>query len=509
MIDPDQVRRLISSAEGDRRQTHAAIVFLINDCAYKLKRPVTLPYLDYGSAAKRWQSCCDEVRLNRRTAPDLYLGILPVIGGRELHLGAMCQPGDPMPADLVDALVVMRRFDEALLLDRQCDQGLLTRRGLQSLAEAIARFHGSAPTVCRPGAAEAFAWVVRENLEELTAAPDLFDPGTLLALRTRSEVALAHWAPLLEQRGREGNVRHCHGDLHLANICMVDDQPMLFDCIEFNPSFAEIDVWYDLAFLLMDLISRGAAVEAATIFNRYLECTGDLNAVPILPLMISARASIRAKVAATLLKQSGPDDALRLRAQHYFSLACQALEPAEPRLAAVGGYSGTGKSTAARIIASQMRPWPGAVIVRSDIVRKQLAGCPDTQKLAPEFYSGDMTTATYEAMRRHLGDILALGWPAVADAVHGDAEERQALVDLARQYAVPFAGFWLEADVGDLKRRVAERRHDASDATPEVVERQAHRGSGLIDWCRIDSSGSKDATKQALQCAFLAAWGSA
>lgn len=509
MIDPDQLGSLFGGGQVERRQTHAATVFLAGERAYKLKRAIRLPYLDYSTLAKRWQACCDEIRLNRRTAPELYLGILPILGPDQLRLGDLCQPGDPMPVGTIDALVVMRRFDEALLLDRQCDAGLLPRRRLQALAEAIARFHQGAEPICRPGAAEAFAWVVRENLEELAAAPALFDPTTLAQLRERSGAALSRWMPLLEQRGLTGQVRHCHGDLHLANICLIDDQPMLFDCIEFNPAFAEIDVWYDLAFLLMDLIARGATIEAATIFNRYLECTGDLAAVPVLPVMISARASIRAKVAATLLSQSGPDEALTARAKHYFALACQALEPAKPRLAAVGGYSGSGKSTAARVLSSLMPPWPGAVVVRSDVVRKHLAGCPEDQRLAPEFYTGAMTAATYDTVRARLREVLALGWSAVADAVHGDAPERQALVNLAQDAGVPFAGFWLEADVGDLKRRVAERRQDASDATPDVVERQTQRDSGVIDWHRIDSSGSKEATTEALRRAFPTAWGSA
>lgn len=481
----------------ERVDTHGALVFLAGDRAYKMKRAVRFPYMDFSTLPRRQAACAAEVRLNRRTAPDLYLGVETVVrrpDGR-LTLGG---PGTP-----VEELVVMRRFIEAQRFDRLAERGALTPERMAGLADQVAAFHDSAEPCPGAGGAAAMRWVVAENIAELRQAPDLFAPETVAALAARSAAALDRLAPLLDRRRDEGRVRRCHGDLHLRNIVMMDDRPVVFDAIEFNDDLAVIDVFYDLAFLLMDLEHRGLRPLANRVLNRYLERTGDVEGLGPLPLFLSARAVVRAKVGASAAAVGQADleaaRALRTEATAYLDHALAFLSPAPARLVAVGGLSGSGKSTLARALAPMLDPAPGAVVLRSDVARKRRMGVDEHVRLSEKGYHADITAAVYEDIVRSAGLALRSGHAVVTDAVYARPSERQAIEAVAAASAVPFTGFWLHADEPALVARVGARTHDASDATPEIVHRQLGYALGEITWQPIDASGDPAAVLAAVR----------
>ena len=282
-------------------ETHISIVFLAGERAYKLKRAVKLPYLDFSTEALRREACAAELALNRRTAPELYLELRPI--GRDEH-GAIGFGGEG-PA--VDWVVVMRRFDQAQLFDALAVSGGLEPRLMTALADHIARFHAAAEPPSEPGGATALQEVADTNHACLKAAGRAgFDAERVDSIRAKWSERLARLAPLLDARRPAGKVRRVHGDLHLRNICLFDGKPLLFDCLEFSDALASIDVLYDLAFLLMDLEFRGLGALANLVLNRYLDMSDEDDGLAALPLFLSLRAGIRAHVTATALADAGP-----------------------------------------------------------------------------------------------------------------------------------------------------------------------------------------------------------
>ena len=470
----------------ERIDTHAALVFLAGPKAYKMKRAVRLPYLDFSTPEKRRAACEAELALNRRTAPDLYERVEAVVrraDGR-LALGGV--------GEVLDWVVVMRRFDSDRLFDRLADRGALTPDLMRRLAEAVAAFHAKAARRPDGGGAAAMRTVVSGNLDELRQRPDLFPPERVARLAERSEAALARHAVLLDARARDGLVRHCHGDLHLRNIVLHDGKPTLFDCIEFDEAFAVIDVLYDLAFLLMDLDRRGLRGQGNAVFNRYLEETGDLEGLALLPLFLATRAAVRAKIDATAAAvQPDPSKAQGLEAEAaaYLEQAVAALEPPPPRLVAIGGLSGTGKTTLARGLAPGLGAAPGALVLRSDALRKHLMRVDETVRLPAEAYTPAVTQRVYAELARRAGVALAAGHTVLADAVYSRPEERAAIEAAARQAGAAFQGLWLETDLPARVARVDARSGDASDATAGVVRVQQGYETGDIAWARLDADG--------------------
>jgi aminoglycoside phosphotransferase family enzyme len=277
----------------ERIDTHAAIVFLGGGTAWKLKRSIWFPFLDFSTLEKRHAACEAEVRLNRRTAPDIYLGCQPITRRAD---GTLALAGE---GEAIDWVVVMRRFDQNLLFDRLAERGALTPDHITELADEIAEFHGAAEQRPGFGGAEAIRWIVNDNIEEFAAMSETFGVVAVNALKHLSDDALAKCAGLLDERREAGFVRHCHGDLHLRNIFLWEGRPTLFDCLEFDENLACIDMLYDLAFLLMDLEHRGRRDFANLALNRYLQRTGDLGGLVAMPLFLSCRAAIRAKVEAS------------------------------------------------------------------------------------------------------------------------------------------------------------------------------------------------------------------
>jgi uncharacterized protein len=308
-----------------------------------------------------------------------------------------------------------------------------------------------------------------------------------------SRERLAALTPLLRARAQGGYVRHCHGDLHLRNIVEIDGAPVLFDAIEFDDSLATIDVLYDLAFLLMDLGKRGLTAHANAVLNAYLDhegSTANLIGLAALPLFLAMRAAIRAKVELLRAKTGAPERAAETREEvrSYFELARSLLAPVPPRLIAIGGFSGSGKSAISRAIAPYIGAFPGAVHVRSDVERKRLFGVAQTKKLPERAYAPEVSNQVYAICRKRALMGLQGGQAVIVDAVHAKQEEREAVQAIAAKDGIPFTGLWLEAPPEVMRERVASRARDVSDATPPVVDTQLTYDIGKQDFEVIDAT---------------------
>lgn len=471
----------------ERVDTHAAVVLLAGDRAFKLKRAVRYSFLDFSTLERRRRAFERELELNRRTAPDLYLGILPVVRCRDGSL-ALGGAGEP-----VEFLLEMRRFPSEARLDRVAARGGLTAELLDQLADAIVRFHRQAEVHTEAGGVEGMRAVIAGNATDLRAlAGTVLEAEAVEELIAETGRTLARLSGVLECRRLAGCVRQCHGDLHLENIVLLDGRPVPFDCIEFDDTLARIDVLYDLAFLLMDLLRRGHAEAAWRLLQTWHEKVGEDVGLATLPFFLSVRAAIRAKVEGLACRLAEEPDRVaghRAAAGAYLDLARKLLEPAPPRLVVVGGLSGTGKSSVARSLAPKLLPEPGALVLRSDVLRKRLFGrCP--QERLPEIaYRAEISQRVFAALARRARRLLMAGRSVVCDAVYGEPWQRQQIEAVARDLGVSFAAFWLEAPVEVLERRVASRAGDASDADIAVLRRQLdHLDTEAVAWPRIDAA---------------------
>lgn len=473
----------------ERVDTHAAIVFLTETRAYKLKRAVRYPYLDFSSAAKRRAVCEAELALNRRTAPDLYLGVDCV--GREAGGRLALGRGEP-----VDWLVVMRRFPSDCLLDAMARKGPLSPGLMRDLADEIATFHAAAEVVSGFGADRVKA-VIDGNRASMDALPaGLLAPDQCERLHRRSLAVLGELAALLDQRAASGRVRHCHGDLHLANICLWNGRPTLFDCLEFDSGLATTDVLYDLAFLVMDLWQRDLHAGASLVFNRYCDMHPQGSGLAAMGLFLSMRAAVRAHVhASASARQTAPEqrDAEVGHARAYLAAALAMLDRHAPRLIAIGGLSGSGKSTLAGSLAPLVGDPPGARWLRTDVLRKRLAGVHPEAPLPPQAYTAERNRQIYRALIDEASEALAAGMSVIVDGVFADPAERSAIAQVTAGSGAPFHGLWLDAPFEVLCTRVNTRQGDASDADAAVVERQLGYDLGdLGDWQRLRAQGSRE-----------------
>jgi aminoglycoside phosphotransferase family enzyme/predicted kinase len=469
-----------------RIDTHGAVVFLSGDRAYKLKRAVKFPYMDFSTASRRAAMCTAEIAINRQVAPEIYLGVAPVRRGADgkLALGQV----DEQAVDAIDWLVVMRRFDEEGLFDRLASRGALTPQMMAALATRIARFHDGLPAIttgfCAP---DDYRQSVAADVRQMREQGDRLDPPTSEALAEAMPNALEPFVDLVARRVAAGAVRRCHGDLHLRNIVLIDGRPLPFDAIEFSERIANIDVLYDLAFALMDLEHGGLRPLANRLLNEWLWRIGELpaashdEALALLPVFLSRRAAIRAYVDSSVAAVRGTDNA-PARAYQRTALGC--LQPAPARLLAIGGLSGSGKTTRALELAPAIGRAPGAAIVRSDVERKRLAGVTLEDRLPTGSYTPESSARVYGAILARAERVLRAGHSVVLDAVFAREDERQAAETLARRVGVPFEGMWLDVPKELAQARVAARQGDASDATPAVVERQFGYDLGRIDWQR-------------------------
>jgi aminoglycoside phosphotransferase family enzyme/predicted kinase len=463
-------------------ETHISRIFLAGERAYKMKRAVKLPYADFSTPEKRLATCQKEVELNTPTAPGIYLGVRTIT--LEKH-GGLALDGE---GRLLDALVEMRRFDQSLLLDHIATSGGLTPSMVTSLARAIVRFHRLAPVVHGSGGAANMAAVLKIN-EAGFATSHLFSAEEVGELTAAFGRRLAQLSELLDQRERAGKVRRCHGDLHLRNIFLLDGEPCLFDCIEFNDQIATTDILYDLAFLLMDLWHRGHPEFANLVMNRYLDETDEDDGFAALPFFIAVRAAVRAHVIATQAEDAGDRAAvLAGQARSYFQLARSLLHQVPAELVALGGLSGSGKTTLAEALAPRIGLAPGARIIESDRIRKAMHGVPPETRLPQAAYRPEISAKVYREMAWRARLILAQGGPAVADAVFDKQANRRLIEEAAEEGGYSFSAFWLDADPALLWQRVAARVGGPSDATVDILAHQLAHERGAIDWPRLDAT---------------------
>ena len=477
-------------------ETHASLVFLAGRYAYKLKRAVKYPYLDFSSAALRLAACTAELGLNRRTAPQLYLEVR-AISRRSDGTLVWGRPEGEATEEPLDFVVVMRRFAQRDLLAHLAREGGLSPGLLYALTAHIAEFHAKAETRPDRGGASVTAGLATTNIACLRAAGSAgFAVAQIDRVEDGMRGELARLGGLLDARRAAGKVRRVHGDLHLRNICLVDEKPVLFDCIEFSEDLGTTDVLYDLAFLLMDLDHRGEHGCANLVFNRYLDLTGEEDGIALLPLFLLLRAVIRAHVTATMAQHgwAGGDPAAAFaEARRYLDDAAAALQPQPRRLVAIGGLSGSGKSSLAVALAPELGPRPGARVLRSDVLRKLRLGAEPESPLPPEAYTPQISAAVYRDLGERAAAALASGYAVIIDAVALREDERRAFAAVATAAGLPFTGLWLEAPEETMLARLGGRKGDASDASAEVLRQQLSIDPGALGWTKIDAAGDRTA----------------
>ena len=474
-----------------RIDTHAASVFLASNRALKVKRAVEFPFLDYSTLAKRKEACQAELAVNSLYAPEIYRGVIAIT--READ-GRLALQGKGIP---VEWAVEMHRFDEGRTLDNiagEIDEALA-----EDLGRVVAAAHEKSPIIEAGPWVEALETYLDQNLVAFREMPELFEPAAVIELDRKSRAAYERIRPLLLARGQMGRVRRCHGDLHLGNIALINDRPILFDAIEFDPLIAAGDVLYDLSFLLMDLCERNRIEIANIVLNRYLvqtRCIEDLDGLAALPLFLSLRAAIRAKVTAARIDRAETHQrpAIAQSTRAYFAFSRRAISSPAPRFVAIGGLSGTGKTRLARTLASYLAPIPGAIVVRSDVERKALFGMIETEKLPETAYADEVTARVYGVLAEKASRVLAAGHSIILDAAFADQRERGAVAVAAKSISVPLQGLFLTASLRTRLTRLRSRENDASDANEAVARAQERYDLSQVEWTTLDASGTVQET---------------
>jgi uncharacterized protein len=487
LSDPATYGATGSGAKVTRHQTHAAIVFLAGNRAFKVKRAVRYPFLDFSNLDKRKAACEAELEINRKFAPQLYRRLVPITRERD---GAFALDGAGEP---VEWAVEMVRFDEANTLDRMAKRGELDDHLIAKLAAAVAAMHERAEPVDPGPWIAALEQFIGTNAALFHRHAALFPRRAVEDLERRSLATLERLRPLLRQRGKDGLIRRGHGDLHLGNIAILDSEPVAFDALEFDPVIASGDLLYDLAFLLMDLVEFDRLAAANQVLNGYYAAArrdADYDGIAALPFFMSLRAGIRAMTTASRLDVTKGD--VRRSAQRYFDLALKLLAPSTPKIIGIGGLSGTGKSSLARLLAPLLPPLPGALVLRSDVERKALFGAAEHERLPPDAYGAEISATVYRRIIDKAARAARAGHSAVVDAVFARNQERDQLETAAASAGLEFRGLFLVTDLSTRLRRVGTRAPDASDADAEVARKQEEFAPGAITWRQIDAAGSPE-----------------
>ena len=482
-------------ASIETRQTHISVVFLVGDFAWKVKKPVDLGFLDFSTLAKRLRFCEEELRVNRRTAPEIYLGVDAIVRDTDGSLQVTANPGD---REVVDVAVRMKRLPEAGLLDRRLDRIVREgdgaersslRRLLVAFAPDLATFHAACPTgagIDEHGGPDGMRRQFEENFARLEPfaggeAIDVMTARRFEWLRTKAFERLEASRSRLDERMRSGRVREGHGDLHAGNLCALNDRLIAFDAIEFDARMRCRDEACEVAYLAMDLEQRGFASLAAAWTRAYAKASGDRDVIELAPLFRVHYAVVRTLVEAIRSRDAAVGDAERssslAAARRYADLATGHLLP--PSLITTCGLQGTGKSTLARAIAAPLR----AVVLRSDVIRKRLAGVAlddrrGLDEAGASLYSEAWTAKTYAALRQAAAAALGRGRHVVVDAGCSKASQRAVLVELAEVVGCPWVLAESTCDRDVVRRRLVTRasdRREPSDADWAVFEAAERR----------------------------------
>ncbi len=442
-------------------ETHISWVLLAGRYAYKIKKALDLGFLDTRTLEARQHCCAEELRLNRRLAPQLYLGVI-AIGGSHAHPAWGAQPA-------IEYAVKMRRFAPAKTFDHLIVRGKVEARHIDALATTLAQFHSALPAARAD--TENIRTAFAQNFSQLSEL--LPDTPDLQQLRQASERAYLDCQPRLAERITQGYIRECHGDLHLGNIVLIGNEPVPFDGIDFNPALRHIDVMDEAAFLFMDLLHHQRADLAYRFLNAYLEHTGDYAGVELLNFYCAYRATVRAKVNAIRANQAGITARAREKAmtacRSYLQLAAASLAPQRPRLIITHGLPGSGKSTFAQAALERI----GAIRLRSDVERKRLFGLSALQESRPEqnIYSAEATQHTYSHLLKTARSLLSAGCTVIVDAAFLKYQEREMFRKLAQESGASFAIASQQTDDATLRARILQRQNDASEANLAVLDK--------------------------------------
>lgn len=450
-------------------QTHVSYVFLTGDYAYKVKKPVNFGFLDYSTLEKRSHFCHQELEMNKRGAPELYLEVLPVTQtGEKFNLGGT--------GEAVESVLKMRQFPQSALLSEMFELGTLTESHMEQLGQVVAKYHEKTQTSDRIGS---FGEVtqVRQAIDENYQQTKKYignaqTQAQYAETKKYTDNFFTGRNQLFKSRIENNKIRECHGDLHLRNICLWNDKILLFDCIEFNEPFRFVDVMYDVAFTVMDLQARQRPDFGNAFLNTYVEQTGDWEGLQVLPLYLSRQAYVRAKVTSFLLDDPGIPESAKVEAaataSAYYKLAWEYTKPRQGKLILMSGLSGAGKSTTARLLARKL----DAIHLRSDAVRKHLGNIPLSERGGDELYTPEMTQKTYDRLLQ-LGVMLAnQGFTVILDAKYDRTALRTNAIDLADFQQLPLQIMHCTAPIEVLRDRLAARTGDIADATADLLEFQ-------------------------------------
>ena len=466
-------------------ETHISDIFLTGAYAYKIKKPVVFEFLDFSSLERRKFFCERELLRNARFAPRLYEAVVPVVRhGPNFKVGGS--------GTAVEYAVRMKQFDEDTLFSKLITKGKVTRAMLAQITDEICSLHRDAAKT--PGFWDfpSVSKIILDNIDVLRGfVPEVFSAAEVEGLEAGFRKSLDSSRSIIAKRQRT-HVRTVHGDLHLNNICMFEGKPTLFDGIEFNDNYSNCDCLADLAFLLMDLQFRGHYSDATCVLNRYLEQSDDYEGLLLLRLYIAYRAAVRAKVnCLTLSSVHSPAEKQNNveLAQRYVSLAIESIAEGAAasalKMVAIGGFSGSGKSTVADELAVAMN----AVRVNSDTLRKHLCGVKLTERAPSSAYTSAVTDKTYHGLYERAQFALSAGLSVIIDATFLEPHFRSACENLARHAGVSFHGLWCTAPRDVITKRLTERTGAISDANIEVFHSQQQKDIGPMTWRILETVG--------------------
>ena len=463
----------------DLVETHISYILLTGPFAYKFKKPVNLGFLDFSTLEKRKFYCEEELRLNRRLAPDLYVAVVPIAGPESCP-----QPGGA--GEAIEYAVKMIQFPKGAELDRLLKAGRLAAEHIDELAAQVAEFHDAvavASAESRFGSPESIRQTVLANISQIAALiGDDDDRERLRRLEDWTLRRLNELDPLFRERARSGGIRECHGDLHLGNIALLADRPVIFDCIEFSEELRWIDVMSEMAFLFMDLDARGQPEFAHRFLNACLEARGDYRGLSVFRFYLVYRALVRCKVACIRLAQADLADAEREQEtgkyRRYLDLSGRYVQPAKTALLITHGLSGSGKTTLTRPLLEKL----GAIRIRSDVERKRLHGLRANARTASDvesgIYAGGSTAQTYERLSALANTILDAGFPVIVDATFLKRGQRLKFRNIAEDRKIPFLILDFRAEEELLRKRISERRGGGADASEADLKVLAYQIAG-------------------------------
>jgi len=453
-------------------ETHISWIILTGDYAYKIKKPVNYGFLDFSTLTKRHQYCLQELTLNRRLAPDIYLDLIAITG-------TSANPSFNGAEEVFEYAIKMREFPQEAQLDQVLARGELRPHHMDQLAKKIAEFHNRAEisaSMSPLGSAEAVFLPVQENFDQIRPFSDGYEQTAQLDyLEAWSSDEYSKLRPFFHQRKEQGHIRNCHGDLHLANIALVDNELIIFDCIEFNEEFRWIDTINDIAFTTMDLEDRGRGDLAARLINSYLQYSGDYEGLRVFDFYRSYRALVRAKVACLRLHQNNlsKNQIQQIKHQYrdYTQLAEYYTRVNKSVLYITHGVSGSGKSCISQPILEHF----GLIRIRSDVERKRLHGLEETQTSDGSIYTKEASQRTYDRLAEQATHVIEAGHSVIIDATFLKKNERLTFKKLALKLNAAFVILDFHADIELIKTWITERRSaglDASEATLEVLKQQ-------------------------------------